>query len=233
MLLIALVLALIAGAVLIVEGRLRKYQSEVCVLTGMPVRDRAEYHVFTTTKTQRCYLYTGAGGNSPGHAVFHNVEEHTTSGQSLPGGAETKGKTLWWRIESADVIITKDDLDTGTGTNSNSYAYVHQLDDTATNSTPTGTAVAGQVLGKKLGGKAAVQNLFPQSTLYQSQYQAIETEIYNCLNNNYASKALLEWTFLYQGDTNLRPYAVKYHSTFTHAKGSATVCSNTEHYIKN
>ena len=40
-----------------------------------------------------------------------------------------------------------------------------------------------------------------QSTLYQAEYRFIETEIYNCLSNNYASKALLEWTFLYQTDT--------------------------------
>lgn len=238
-------LLLVVAALLlsIADGRLRKYMSEVCVLTGMPVRSPAEYHVFTTSKEQRCYIYTGAGGNSPGHATFHNVHEYTPESVVLPGGGTTRPKTLWWRIESANIIITKSDLDTGVGTNSNSYAYIHQLDDTQaisstapktyTQGAPTGTAVAGQVLGQKLGGKADVQNLFPQSTLYQAEYQAIETEIYNCLSNNYASKALLEWTFLYQTDTALRPYAIKYHVTFTHAVGSATTCSNAEHYVKN
>lgn len=236
-----LVLLLVAS----VESRLRKYLSEVCVLTGMPVRSPAEYHVFTTTHTQRCYLYTGAmgAGGSPGHATYHNVEEYTPADVSLPGGSTTKAKTLWWRIESANIIITKADLDSGMGTNINSYNYIHQLDDSQaissteskryTQGAPTGTAVAGQVLGQKLGGKADVQNLFPQSTLYQSEYHAIETEIHDCLANNYASKALLEWTFLYQTDTALRPYAIKYHVTFTHAVGSATTCKNAEHYVKN
>ena len=45
--------------------------------------------------------------------------------------------------------------------------------------------------------------------------------------------ALWEWTFLYQTDTALRPYAIKYHVTFTHAVGAATTCSNAEHYVKN
>ena len=63
-------LLLVVAALLlsIADGRLRKYMSEVCVLTGMPVRSPAEYHVFTTSKrAEGCYIYTGAGGNSPGH----------------------------------------------------------------------------------------------------------------------------------------------------------------------
>jgi hypothetical protein len=215
----ALLLLLLAVAVASTQARLRKYMSEVCLLTGMPTRDKAEAHIFRTTSTQKCYLYSGAGG-TPGHATFSLISEDTD-------------KNMVWRTESANKLITSADLDKGTATNSQSYAYIHQLDDTQSSANPTGTAVAGQVLGAKLGGTNDVQNLFPQSTLYQSEYQAIETEIYDCLKNNYASKALLEWTFLYQTSTALRPYLVYYHVSFTAATGATTTCGNKEHHIKN
>ena len=200
-------------------GRLRKYASEVCVLTGMPAPDKATYHIFTSTGTQRCYLYPG-GGSSPGHATFSVV-------------GTPSDKNIIWRVDSANVMITKSDLDTGISTNPQSYAYVHQLDDTQTKANPTGTAVAGQILGKKLGGKNEVQNLFPASALYQADYHALETEIYNCLNNGYASKAYLEWTFYYQTTTSLRPFKITYHATFTASAGATSTCSNMEKIFLN
>ena len=142
-------------------------------------------------------------------------------------------KNIVWRVESANVMITKNDLDTGSATNPQSYAYVHQLDDTQSVEKPTGTAVAGQILGKKLGGKNEVQNLFPASALYQPDYQALETEIYNCLDNGYASKAYLEWKFFYQTSTNLRPFKITYHAHFTAATGATSTCTNIEKIILN
>jgi len=201
-------------------ARLRKYASEVCTLTGMPAPDKASYHIFTSTGTQRCYLYPGGGGSSPGHATFSVVGTPTD-------------RNIVWRVEGANVMITKNDLDTGSATNPQSYAYVHQLDDTQSIANPTGTAVAGQILGKKLGGKNEVQNLFPASSLYQADYQALESEIYNCLNNGYASKAYLEWTFYYQTTTSLRPFKITYHAHFTAATGATSTCTDIEKIILN
>lgn len=214
-----LLLLIVIGLIQLTQGRLRKYASEVCILTGMPTPDKATYHIFTSTSTQKCWLYSGGGG-SPGHATFSVVGTPTD-------------KNIVWRVESANVMITKSDLDTGSVTNAQSYAYIHQLDDTQTTANPTGTAVAGQILGAKLGGKNEVQNLFPQSALYQTNYHAVETEIYNCLNNNYASKAHIEVTFNYQTSTSLRPYSVAYHTYFTAATGASSTCSSISKVILN
>ena len=190
------------------------------MLTGMPAPDKATYHIFTSTGTQRCYFV-------PWWRIKPLDMLRSVWWVRL------SDKNIIWRVDSANVMITKSDLDTGISTNPQSYAYVHQLDDTQTKANPTGTAVAGQILGKKLGGKNEVQNLFPASALYQADYHALETEIYNCLNNGYASKAYLEWTFYYQTTTSLRPFKITYHATFTASAGATSTCSNMEKIFLN
>lgn len=214
-----LLLALLALLLVLVDGRLRKYENPLCVLTGSPTRGPMDYKVFANTGTQRCYLYTGRNGE-PGKMVYNTV-----------GTAVDKQFT--WRLSTASIDIYKTDLDTGSPPNDYSYQYIHQLDDTQSTSNPMGTAITGMVLGQKLGGLgSAQQNLFAQSSTYQAEYQALETEIYNCLKNNLANVARIQWQFNYQTSTNKRPYSISYDVKFI-GSSSTDYCADRVVYFNN
>lgn len=205
---------------MMVDGRLRKYENTLCVLTGSPTRGPMDYKVFANTGTQRCYLYTGRHNAQPGKMVYNTV-----------GSASDKQFT--WRLSTASIDIYKTDLDTGTAPNDISYTYIHQLDDTQSSSNPMGTAITGMVLGQKLGGLGtSQQNLFPQSSTYQVEYQALETEIYNCLKNNLANVARIQWQFNYQTSTNKRPYSISYDVKFI-GSSSTNYCADRTVYFNN
>ena len=99
---------------------------------------------------------------SPGHATYHNVEEYTPADVSA-WRLDYQGEDAVVETESANIIITKADLDSGVGTNitrttiSISSMTVRRslsTDRRVYSGRAHGTAVAGQVLGQKLGGKA-------------------------------------------------------------------------------
>ena len=205
-----------------VEGRLRKYEDTLCILTGSPPRDAREAHVFEETGEQRCQLFAGPNTIKPGHLHYAVVGTTTDSPRKFV-----------WRIEKANIAIDKSHLNMGSEPNDYSHSYIHLLDD-APSQVPTGTAVTGMILGSKLGGSGKdQQNLFPASGVTQPQYKALEDKIYNCINTGAAHKAMLEWKFKYQTELRTRPYSVWYHVRFTGENNEASSCTDIELHLNN
>jgi hypothetical protein len=217
---VALVLVFISS----IEGRLRKYEDTLCILTGSPARDAREAHVFETTREQRCQLFAGPNTIKPGHMHY-----------SVVGTPSDSPKKFTWRITRANIEIDKSHLDMGSEPNDFSHSYIHLLDDTPkTEAAPTGTAVTGLILGKKLGGSGRdQQNLFPASSITQPEYKSIEDKIYNCIKAGAAHKAAIEWNFKYQTNLRTRPYAVWYKVRFTGENGQASTCADIEQHMNN
>ena len=207
-----------------IDARLRKYEDTVCILTGSVPRSAHEAHVFETTRTQRCWIWAGPATIKPGRAVFNVVGVPTDSPRKFT-----------WRIETANIEISKSHIDMGTEPNEFSHSYIHLLDDAVkTEEDPTGTAVTGMVLGTKLGGSGSdQQNLFPASSITQPEYHALEDKIYECLKSGKAHIAQLEWQFKYQTDERTRPYAIWYHARFSGEHNTPSSCANIDLHINN
>ena len=222
---------LLALTVQTAEGRLRKYEDTLCILTGQAPRDAREAHVFETTRTQRCQLFAGPNTIKPGRMTY-----------AVVGTPADSPKKFTWRLEKANIEIDSSHLDMGSEANEHSHSYIHLLDDADKKETaPTGTAVTGMVLGAKLGGSGRdPQNLFPQSALAQPQYHTVEDSIYECIRSGKAHHASLEWKFLYQtglhtggNDLRTRAYSVWYHARFFGEHNTASSCTDIELHLDN
>ena len=213
------------------DARLRKYEDTLCILTGQVPRNPQEAHVFETTRTQRCQLFAGPNTIKPGHMTYNVVGTPTDSPRKFT-----------WRLEKANIDIDSSHLDMGSEPNEHSHSYIHLLDDADKKETsPTGIALTGMVLGSKLGGSGRdPQNLFPQSALTQPKWTALEDSIYECIKSGKAHHASLEWKFLYQSgaqtggnDLRTRAYSVWYHARFFGENHTPSSCSDIELHLDN
>jgi len=175
------------------------------------------------SSSSKCLLFPGGSSKTshPGHMLY------VTVGTAVD-------KNFVFRISTGNIEIDKSHLDQGSATNEVSRAYVRQLDDAPiANGNPAGTCVTGQVLGQTLGGGAEQQNLFPQSAVTQSDYKAVEKQIYDCLNTGAAHKAAIEWTFNYQTTLRTRPYSVRYQVHFFGESNLSSTCANIDKTFDN
>ena len=127
-----------------------------------------------------------------------------------------------WRISRGVVRITKNNLDQGSAVTPAAVIYAKSMDDSQNMN-----GVAGQVLGKMLGGSGSqAQNIIPASAAQQPKIQALETQIYKCLQANPLTAATIKWDFSYRTGTSSRPYLITYTVDFSEPNGAFSKCTN-------
>lgn len=163
-----------------------------CILTGRPSRDAAENHnLFNLRRQQMCKLQLSSSPKNPGVFTY------------------AQNSNAIFLIQSAIIIISKDNLDKGTLPNQIGYVYAMKLNQEGKNILP------GQILGSRLGGPGnELSNLFPQSPVMKPFYDKYEDQIYNCLNSGVSKDVTLRWTFYYRTGSIERPYKITYQANF-------------------
>ena len=144
------------------------------------------------------------------------------------GGAEltyvytTHNASLPPVVVSASGYILPSSLNKGTDTTACTRAYSRLLDDDAADP----LCDAGHILANHLGGYGNIPtNIFPQNaSVNRGVYAQFERKISDCMAS--ASRADLEWAFLYKDTTKTMPYEVNYTAVFTDGGDGCTVLSS-------
>ena len=161
-----------------------------CLLHKRVPRDPASYNkVYVEKRQQKCKLNLIGGGN-PG--IFsYRLTSHTNP---IPV------------LDNANAIIALKNLDLGTSPPISALIYAKILGGGETSNT-----VAGQILGKKLGGTGnEITNIIPMAKETQERYLSFEQGIYDCLKNAKADGASLSWSLLYRSTSESRPFKITY-----------------------
>lgn len=110
-------------------------------------------------------------------------------------------------VRSAEVTITKSNLDGGTGTTSCTQSYSRTLDDDGKEDCD-----AGHILAHSLGGPGNQPiNIFPQDAhVNRGEWAQYEGDIYDCLDSGSADSAKLSWKFVYDKTTDTKPISATY-----------------------
>ena len=166
----------------------QKDDGTYCLLYQRVPRDPVAYHkAIMLKRSQKCKLNILGGGN----AANFNYRLNT---QTIPV------------LDTANAIITKNNLDVGTSPPLSALIYARKLGGGEFSNT-----VAGQVLGKSLGGSGVeITNIIPMAKETQLEYIMFESAIHDCLANFKADSASLSWTFSYRQTSDSRPYKITY-----------------------
>lgn len=175
-----------------------------CIVNGRNSRDGADNtNVFLRKREQRCNIPIPGGGTG---LYSYNLNKN-----QVP------------IIDNAMVIVTADNLDHGSVPTDSGAVYAIKLGG--------GDAVAGQILGRSLGGPGnEPANLFPQSPVIKASWEKYESVIYECLKSKKSSNAKLRWLFYYRTKYDTRPYKITYSASYS---GGANNCANTVESFNN
>ena len=67
----------------------------------------------------------------------------------------------------------------------------------------------------------------------QTQWQAHEQQIYDCLAKKQATYATLRWYFRYRTKTSSRPYEIYYSASFSEPNGASSECASLSKHFDN
>ena len=159
-----------------------------CLLYQRVPRDPAAYHNDIMLKrSQKCKLKLLGGGLSANFNYRLNT-------QNIPV------------LDTANAIITNNNLHMGTTPPLSALVYAKKLGGGDSSNT-----VAGQILGKKLGGSGTeITNIIPMAKETQMEYLMFESMIHDCLANSKADSASLSWIILYRQTSDSRPFKITY-----------------------
>ena len=190
------------------QSKSQKDDGTYCLLYQRVPRDPVAYHnAIKLKRSQKCKLNLLGGGN----AANFNYRLNT---QTIPV------------LDTANAIITKNNLDLGTKPPLSGLIYAKKLGGGELSNT-----VAGQVLGSSLGGNGVeITNIIPMAVETQAEYIKFETTIHDCLANSKADSASLQWTLLYRQTSDSRPfkitYRVQYHNGIEECKSTSKIFLN-------
>ena len=168
-----------------------------CSLLLSPPRDPAEYTaIYLRGQGQHCKSVLKAGGIVTYSYILNK--------NRIPV------------ISDGVVLLTPLNLDTGSEVESGAAAYAAIM--------ANGKAVAGQILGFRLGGHGdELSNIFPQSLVCKGLWEQFEDKIYSCLTNDPLSTARLSWSFYYSNPSATQPSQITYSALFL---GGKKLCSS-------
>lgn len=174
-----------------------------CILYQRVPRDPMYYNkVYKLKRTQKCKLNLIGGGN-PG--IFN----YRLNSNKIPVPV----------LDTANAIINIKNLDLGTSPPISALVYAKKLGGGELSNT-----VAGQILGKKLGGTGIeITNIIPMAKETQLEYLLFEQRIYDCLKNGKADGASLSWNLLYRSTSESRPFKITYRVEY---RDGVDECSN-------
>lgn len=133
-------------------------------------------------------------------------------------------------VQSAEVTITKENLDGGTGTTKCTQDYSRTLDDDGAQDCD-----AGHILAHSLGGPGNEPiNIFPQSAhINRGAWAQYEGDIYDCLDSGGADSAALSWKFVYEKTTDTKPISATYSVVYSGGNKEDPECVNNSKEFSN
>ena len=179
-----------------------------CLLFQRVARDPAVYHnTYKDKRSQKCKLNVLGGQQQ---AIFN----YRLNNPSVP-----KNMPALPVLDSANTIITRDNLDRGNLPPISALIYAKKLGGGEYSNT-----IAGQVLGASLGGTGIeITNIIPMAKETQIEYLLFEKTIHDCLANYKADKASLSWVLLYRQTSDSRPFKITYRVEY---KNGIDECKN-------
>ncbi len=127
-------------------------------------------------------------------------------------------------VSTVEGIVSPESLDNGTEPTKCTQEYSRMLEDDGADNCD-----AGHIMANRLGGYGNEPiNIFPQNfSINRGPYAQFEGKIYECIKNG-ATKATLNWQFIYDNPSRTMPSEVHYSALFDSGK-----CTHLESIFSN